>query len=342
MKFTLVSTVFNEAKRLQDSLIDLRNQSVYPEVCIIVDAGSTDNTVEILKNWAKDVPFKVIIEVVPRASVATGRNRAIELSTTDLIVSTDFGCRYHADFLKSLISPFYNSNIQVVGGGYSVIEQDIQTIWSKANYIIANGYECHPKPGFIPSSRSIAFYKQVWEKAGKYPEWLTLAADDLVFGLVLQNQKVTIGYAKEAYVYWGRHTTGKAYGKEAFRYGLGDGEAEVNTREILVKVIETSIRYASILFVIGLLAGTVVDSVPSYFWFFLFPFIIGYKSYFRVAIYWWRLKSEKYNLTVFFACIPLIELTRIQYIKGYWKGYFFKSKEQKTLAVYWKEKYLSS
>jgi glycosyltransferase involved in cell wall biosynthesis len=342
MKFTLVSTVFNEAKRLKESLNDLSKQSLFPEACIIIDAGSTDNTVEILNTWGTEVPFEVIVQVVPGANVAKGRNKAIELAKTELIVSTDFGCRYHVDFLKSLVTPFIDKKVEVVGGGYSVIEKDIQTIWSKANYIIANGYECHPQPGFIPSSRSIAYYKHIWERAGRYPEWLTLAADDLVFGLVLQNQNVTMAFASDANVYWGRHATFKAYGKEAYRYGLGDGEAEVNRREILMKTIETTVRYASLLVLLGLLIGFIWRGVSPYNFLFLVPFLLGYKSYLRVLKYWWRWKSEKYNLTVMLACLPLIELTRFNYIKGYIKGYFLKSSEQKRMAEYWKKNYLSS
>jgi glycosyltransferase involved in cell wall biosynthesis len=341
MQFTLVSTVFNESKRLKDSLNDLSRQTILPSKCIIIDAGSIDNTVQVLKDWSKTVSFDVIIEVISGANVAIGRNRAIQLSETDIIVSTDFGCRYHENFLKLMITPFDNPLVDVVGGAYSVLEKDIISIWAKANFIITNGYFCYPKPGFIPSSRAIAYKKNVWEEAGKYPEWLTLAADDLVFGLVVINQNRRIEYVYEPVVFWGRHEKLKAYGKEAFRYGLGDGEAEVNKREIRSKVIETTIRYTSIFLIPIFLFYLNKFQISWLCLFLLTPFLLGFKSYFRILRYWWRLKSSKYNVVVLLACIPVIEITRIQYIIGYIKGYFRKTKQQNDLAKYWNIKFFS-
>lgn len=332
MKITLVSTVFNEARRLQDTLSDISNQSHLPDEVIITDAGSTDQTVEILTQWASNVSFTVQILSWPRCNVAQGRNKAIEAASHDIILSTDFGCRFHPSWIASMLEPFKDPSIQVVGGTYEVIENEIKTIAAKANYIICDGYYVAPHEGFIPSSRSIAYYKKVWEQAGKYPEWLTLAADDLVFGLVVLKQGHKITYVDTPYVYWGRHTTLKAYGKEAYRYGLGDGEAQVNLRQFVSKVVEFGLRsmfFKSIVVAILLL---VLDLFHE---FMLIPLIIGlagFRSYYWAFKNWLRFKSEKYSFDVFLFTIPIIEVSRINYLKAYVKGYLFSSHEVKTQA----------
>ena len=61
LNFTLVSTVFNEQKRLPETISDLENQSLKPTQIVITDAGSTDDTYEILKDWSANSSIDVVI-----------------------------------------------------------------------------------------------------------------------------------------------------------------------------------------------------------------------------------------------------------------------------------------
>lgn len=332
MKFTLVSTVFNEALRIKDSIEDLTAQTIQPSEIIITDAGSTDGTYEILLDWQKNasIPIKILQE--QRCTVARGRNMAIKAASTDIIVSTDFGCRFHTLWLESMLKPFNDPSVQVVGGTFEVVEADIQTIAAKANYIICDGYYVKPFEGFIPSSRSIAYKRSVWEAIGGYAEWLTLAADDLIFGMVLLKQDHKIAYVETPYVYWGRHTAGKAYAKEAFRYGLGDGEARVNMRQAISKTVETTLRYLFYLWIPVFLVCLIQTEFSL--WLFV-PFVctsVGFRSYYWSFKNWLKYKSQKYNLAAFLYSFVLIEKTRIQYIKGYIKGYFYSNQDVKNGA----------
>jgi len=333
MKITLVSTVFNEAKRIQDTLNDIDRQTMLPDEVIITDAGSTDNTVQILNEWAGRVSFSVKIISWPKCTVAEGRNKAISESTNEYILSTDFGCRFHPLWIESMMKPFQDSTVKVVGGTYSVIESDITSLAAKANYIICDSYYVSPYKGFIPSSRSIAYLKSVWQSIGGYPEWLTLAADDFIFGLILLKQNHKIIYVEIPYVYWGRHTTMKAYGKEAYRYGLGDGEGRVNIRQCISKIMEASIRYAFYMWAMML---SVIFILEGFKYWMLIPLLVlipGFRSYYWAFKNWMKYKSPKYSISVLLATIPLIELSRIQYIKGYVKGYFFSTKEKQSGAA---------
>jgi glycosyltransferase involved in cell wall biosynthesis len=333
MKVTLVSTVFNEAKRIQDTIDDINNQSVLPDEVIITDAGSTDNTFQILEHWASSAAFTVRVLLWPTCNVAEGRNKAIAESRNELILSTDFGCRFNPLWIESMLKPFEDSTVQVVGGTYAVIEKDIVTTAAKANYIICDGYYVTPHEGFIPSSRSIAYYKSVWEQVGGYPEWLTLAADDLVFGMILLKQQHKIAYVHTPYVYWGRHATLKAYAKEAYRYGLGDGEAKVNVRQCISKLLETALRYY---FLIGVVLFAILKVFYHLNWFVAAPLLVGllgFRSYYWAFKNWLKYNHSNYGIQVLFQTIPLIEYSRIQYIKGYIKGYFYSSEKVAMGAV---------
>jgi glycosyltransferase involved in cell wall biosynthesis len=331
MEFSLVSTVFNEIKRLDQTITDLENQTIKPAEIIITDAGSNDGTFERLKRWSEESSIKVRIIQKNRANVAEGRNLAITEAAHELIVSTDFGCRFDPGWLESLVLPFSDPKVKVTGGNYSVKEEEIQSLPARGTYVICNGYRQELDDHFIPSSRSIAYYKSVWKDVGGYPEWLSLAGDDLVFGLLIRKKGYPIHLVKEPYVFWGRHKSAMAYSKEAFRYGLGDGEAKLNIRSAASKFIEISARY---LFFAGLVVLLLPFSKPVLPFILILPVLgmISFRSYYWAFRNWLKLRSAKYNTGVLLYSFYLIELSRLYYLKGYVKGYFLSSENKKKAS----------
>jgi glycosyltransferase involved in cell wall biosynthesis len=335
-RFSLVSTVFNEKSRIDFTIGDIENQTVKPSEIIITDAGSNDGTFERLKKWSQESSIKIKILQKTRANVAEGRNLAIAEAENELIVSTDFGCRFDKRWLESLVLPFEDPQVKVTGGNYSVREDEIQTLAAKATYIICNGYSHSLDEHFIPSSRSIAYYKSAWNEVKGYPEWLTLAGDDLVFGKLLKSKGNKIHLVHEPYVFWGRHKEAKSYSKEAFRYGLGDGEAGLNLRSAVIKAIETAGRYFFLLSTLLIIAG-IIHPYLLIVSALLLTAIISFRSYSWSFKNWLKLRSPKYNLSALLYSFYLIELSRWNYLKGYVKGYFFSPEIKKHESLRLKE-----
>ncbi|MCC8358453.1 glycosyltransferase [Salinimicrobium sediminilitoris] len=322
MNFTLVSTTFNENYRLEKSIVDIERQSLLPTEIIITDAGSTDGTYEKLINWGKKSSIDITILSEKGCNVARGRNIAIQHAKYTLIVSTDFGCRYHPDWLKELTSPIQDRNVEVVGGFFGVIEDNIQSLSARANYLLSNGYMCYNDENFIPSSRSIAYYKDVWQDVGGYCEWLTLAADDLIFGKALLAKGYNIHIVEKQHVFWGRHEKRMAYAKEAGRYGLGDGEAKVNRNNTFKLFAETGLRYLFFPLILIGLRFHILFFLPVLFC------LLGFRPYWFVYNQWKKFRSEKYNFAVFIEALMILELSRFNYLKGYWKGFFSQRPER--------------
>jgi glycosyltransferase involved in cell wall biosynthesis len=324
--FSLVTTVFNEKKRLDQTISDIENQTLKPSEILIADAGSTDGTLERLNQWKNESQIKIVVFVLQGCNIAEGRNEAIRRAGHELIVSTDFGCRYKPDWLKSLILPFEDPEIQVVGGAFEIIKEEVKTQAAKADFVLQNGYPVVMDQYFSVSSRSIAYYRSVWEKVGGYLEWLTLAADDTIFWRMIRQNKFRYHLVKEPNVFWLRHKSYKAFAKEAFRYGLGDGESLINFKNMRSHVVETGLRYS--FFVVLFLLPLILVSGSWMLAFSLFPLSFGLRSY-RNAYRNWRNLKENYGIGVLFGSFRLIELSRWQYLKGYFKGWLTPTPAQK-------------
>jgi hypothetical protein len=235
--------------------------------------------------------------------------------------------------LESLMAPFKDPTVRAVGGAFTIIDEDIKTLPAKAAYLLFDGYKDNVhEPWFTPTSRSVAYYKEVFDKVGGYCEWLTLAADDTIFGRLAKKKGVRFHMVDKPYVFWGRHNTAIAYGKEAFRYGLGDGESHINLRSTSSNFIELLIRYAFFLYLV-IATTLVITGKLNFIWLFgLLPLTAGLRSYIRYTKGWLRLRSAKYNFKVFLYGFYLFELTRIYYLKGFYKGYF-KSPSFRKIAA---------
>jgi glycosyltransferase involved in cell wall biosynthesis len=321
--FTLVSTVFNEARRLAQTIADLEAQTVLPDEIIITDAGSTDGTFERLHEWRNSSKLNIRILQEARCNVARGRNLAIKAARNELIVSTDFGCRFHPDWLKSLVSAFENPEVKFVAGNFTILEDEVKSLAAKADYILSGGYDTQMDEYFVPSSRSVAYYREIWQLAGGYPEYLTLAADDTNFALTLRKIGVKCHYITDKNVFWMRHQTFRQFAREAFRYGLGDGESRINYRNFWSHVAETSCRYfLSVYFVL------IFALWPQLGFWLLIPLpilLLGLRSYLNAFQRWLKLKSAKYHFGIFLVSLYLTERLRISYLQGYLKGRTRKS-----------------
>jgi glycosyltransferase involved in cell wall biosynthesis len=226
MKVTFIATIFNEENSISAFLDSLFSQTVLPYEIIIVDAGSTDNTVRIAENKIQEFKKfnkKILIKIfAKKGNRSMGRNSAIEEATGDIIACSDAGCTLHKDWLKLIAHPLNTSNVDVVSGFYKPIAN---TIFEKclATYTCVMSDNVNPVT-FLPSSRSVAFKKNAWKRVGGYPEELD-TCEDLIFAKKLQKAGYKFIFEKNAIVYWPqRKNLTKAF-IQFFTYAQGDGQA---------------------------------------------------------------------------------------------------------------------
>lgn len=224
MKISFITTVFNEEKTVSKFLDSLLAQSKLPDEVVVVDGESSDSTVAKIKNEKlrmknKNSKFKILVKLGNRA---VGRNEAIKKATGDIIVCSDAGCILDKSWLKKIVEPFKDPEIDVVSGYYKPITNNV---FEKclAAYTCVMPDRINPDT-FLPSSRSIAFKKSVWQKVGGYPEHLD-TCEDLVFAKKLKNTGCKFKTRVDAIVYWPQRKNLKDAAMQFYRYAQGDGRA---------------------------------------------------------------------------------------------------------------------
>jgi len=234
---SLVTTVYNDREGVKAFFESMSAQSLLPDEIVITDAGSSDGTWELIlkKSAQNDQRPKVIAIQEKKCNVARGRNLAIEKASGDLIVSTDIGCEWDPEWIEELVTPLlHDSSLDLVIGSWAVKNESLNGPWALTEWALKGDQKLNARADSYSSSRSIAYLKSVWERLGKYPEDLTFAGDDAAFHYMIEKAGSRRVGAPGVRCYWHRHENLKAFFKESYRYGVGEGEALIHRRAALL------------------------------------------------------------------------------------------------------------
>jgi glycosyltransferase involved in cell wall biosynthesis len=222
MKISVVITVFNEEGSVSNLLNSLQFQTTKPDEIIIVDGGSRDKTVEIIRHFQKkNKRMKLLIE---KCSRAKGRNLGIDIARNKLVVLTDAGCIAHKNWLERIVEPFENKEVDMVAGFYKMTGK---TAFQKALSFFLGVLPSQFDVNFLPSTRSVAIKKELWLKVGGFPEKLTDTAEDTMFNCKVVQSGANIARVKNAIVEWGMPRTLREAFNKMFYYAKGDAKSKI-------------------------------------------------------------------------------------------------------------------
>jgi glycosyltransferase involved in cell wall biosynthesis len=210
-KISIIATVLDEEKNIENFVNSLLNQNRKPNEIIIVDGGSKDNTYEILKKITKK---KKLLKVYQKVglNISEGRNYAIKKAKGPIIASVDAGGEYKENWLEKLFGGF---NGQVSFGiEKPLIKNEFQKLLAKK---ILHKRVCG-------SSRNMMFTKEAWKKVGGYPEDMVIGEDSL-YDEKLKEAGYKISVVKDAICFWGMRENLGQVRKQFYNYGYWDGVA---------------------------------------------------------------------------------------------------------------------
>lgn len=280
MKISICITTLNEEGNIGLLIDSLLSQYTKPDEIVVVDGGSTDRTVKIIREYQKKSSrIKLLVQ---KSSRAIGRNLGVKLAKNEIIAITDAGCVVDYDWLKNITKPFKNKKVDVVAGFYKM---KAMNNYEKAVSVYLGILPKYFNRDFLPSTRSIAFRKSVWKDVGGFPENLDGAAEDTVFNLKLIKNKVKIARAKNATVEWGMPKTLNDFFWKIYGYAKGDAVSKIwifpkkGLASHNIKALFVVLRY---LFGLTLLIlGVWYNTIPLLMILFLFYLVWAYQKIYK-------------------------------------------------------------
>lgn len=233
MKISLISTMLNERHTVGPWLDSIRRQSRLPDEIVIVDGNSSDGTWEFLQAAAFADPLLSVCRE-SGGNISTGRNMAVRHAKHEIIAVTDAGCVLDPDWLRELVLPIESgaSSCAATAFGPDLSLRDPLRLHLIAAVTVPAPHEFDRD--WLPSSRSVAFLKDVWRRTGGYPEWLPIC-EDIVFDLKIGKLGERFAYVRTPFVFWRPRPTFAKLFKQLFLYTRSDGHAGLWLRRQLIR-----------------------------------------------------------------------------------------------------------
>jgi glycosyltransferase involved in cell wall biosynthesis len=217
MNVTLISTVLDAREHLPAFLDSVREQTVKPDEIVIVDGGSSDGTLDLLR--AED---GVTVIQERGANIARGRNVAIAAAAHSVLAVADGDCVLDPEWLAHLLVPLAEGADVAMGFTSPIADGFLQTCLAAVNFPV-DAREVDPAR-FMPSARSVAFRRDAIEAAGGYPEWLAIG-EDMWVNHRWRDLGLDMRFAPEAVVRWRLRGSLASTWQQYFRYARGDAQA---------------------------------------------------------------------------------------------------------------------
>lgn len=189
---SIVIRAYNEEKLIGRLLTGITQQNVEDVEIILVDSGSTDDTVKI----AKGFPVKIVSIQPEKFTFGYALNQGIQASNAALIViASAHVYPIYPDWLEQLLAPFSDEKVALVYGkqrGNASSKFSEHQIFSRWFPDESQSHQLHP----FCNNANAAIRRSLWEKQ-PYDETLT-GLEDLAWAKWAMDEGYKIAYSAES------------------------------------------------------------------------------------------------------------------------------------------------
>jgi len=184
VKISIITVCFNSSKTIEKTFQSIKNQSYQNIEHIVVDGGSSDDTLKIIKNYNSCISNYISES---DKGLYDAMNKGIAMATGDIIGILNSDDIFVDNYVLEKIAKFHTKNsINASVGNITQFNESGKTVrkYSSKNWTPEN-----LKIGFMPPHPSIFFKRKLFEKYGNYQLDFISAADyELIVRFFIKHQ----------------------------------------------------------------------------------------------------------------------------------------------------------
>jgi glycosyltransferase involved in cell wall biosynthesis len=188
LKFSIITPSFNSEKYIYDTIEYVLSQNYNEIEHIVIDGGSTDGTIEILK---KNTHLKWLSE--PDKGAAEAINKGLKMASGKIVAWINSDDYFEKNILKDVLNVFNdNDNIDIVYGNLTFVNEDKSVIRAETTEKYDLNYLIHKNADAIRQPCTF-FRRRLLEKIGLLDEKLKCAFDyDFILRFLLNSESYYI------------------------------------------------------------------------------------------------------------------------------------------------------
>ena len=227
---SVVMPVYNEAANIINTLEALYANTMSPNEVIVADGGSTDNTVQLIREHFS----QVVIVDNPRKNAAAGRNEGIKNASGDIIAFTDGDCIVDKHWIENISKAFKENEIDGVGGKVLIATpiNHIEEYWGNLAWKLIMSFgddpyivdKCTLNDAFVTAN--CAYKRSLLVRIKGFNNWFANNAEDVDLCWRAIKSGAKLMYIPDVLVYAHNVTTISGIAKKSFRNGYSSSKLQ--------------------------------------------------------------------------------------------------------------------
>lgn len=194
---TIITVVFNGKAFIEDAILSILNQSYSNIEYILIDGGSTDNTIDILKKYNEQIDYWISQK---DDGLYDAMNKGIGYASGDIIgILNADDILYDNYIIEKIVTAFNDSEALIVYGNLFYVDP------SNTNTIKRNWKSSPFKPGSFskgwhPPHPSMYVKRSVYDQCGLFDASLSISSDFELMLRFFEKCRINSFYLNETFV----------------------------------------------------------------------------------------------------------------------------------------------